>query len=65
MNDFDFTKIAGNFLDDLTSEVDSKSGTQLNIVEFINKELNLGVELYPQQITILKMFYGHSLNDVE
>lgn len=65
MNDFDFNKLAGSFLDDLTSEVDSKLGTQLNVVEFAQKELNLGVELYPQQITILKMFYGLPLTDEE
>lgn len=63
--EFNFGEFAGSFLDDVNQQIGGKIGTSLNVIEFAEQELNLGITLYPQQKTILKLFYGLELDIVE
>lgn len=59
--DFSFDDVMSSFFDDVNLQLDSKSGSNLNIIEFVDQELNLGIKLTDQQILILKCFYGLDL----
>jgi hypothetical protein len=65
VKEFSFDNIAQSFFDDVSLQLDSKSGSTLNVLEFVEQELNLGITLTPQQILILKGFYGLELTVAE
>lgn len=63
--DFNFDDLASTFFEDVNLQLESKSGSTLNVLEFVEQELNLGVKLTSQQILILKGFYGLELTVAE
>lgn len=65
VKEFSFENIAQTFFDDVSLQLDSKSGSTLNVLEFVEQELNLGITLTPQQVLILKAFYGLELTVAE
>jgi hypothetical protein len=56
------SNIYTEFAQSLLNALDSEVGPRLNIIEFIEKEVNLGIELTSQQLLILKLIYGIELS---
>ncbi len=63
--ELDFNNLFDNFLKDVTEKLDEDTGGDLNIIEFVYQELDLGIELTPQQTLVLKAAYGIPLTEEE
>lgn len=65
LKEFNFESITQSFFDDVSLAIDLKTGSNLNVLEFVEQELNLGINLTDQQVLILKSFYGLNLSIAE
>lgn len=66
---FDFFEqidsLVGGFAEEVSEAVDVDGAEKLTILEFIDKELDIGITLTDQQRTVLKSFYGLPLDPLE
>lgn len=63
--DFSSFNIFNDFSDSVEDLIDAQEGPTLDILEFIDQELDLGIELTFQQNLVLKCVYGLELNSKE
>lgn len=61
--DFSSFNIFNDFSDSVEDLIDAQDGPTLDILQFIDQELDLGIELTFQQNLILKCVYGLELTD--
>jgi intein/homing endonuclease len=65
MQKLDYNNLVQDFVADLKLSVEEDNPKLLNIIEFIDQEVDLGIDLTIQQSTILKAYYNIPLTDEE
>lgn len=60
-----FDNMFATLANNVASLIDGDTGSELNIIEFIKHEVNLGIDLTDQQKLVLKLVYGLPLSDQE
>jgi hypothetical protein len=61
----DFDNLFEGFVREVEEKIYDQASDQLTIIEFIEQEVNLGIDLTLQQKTILKAYYNLPLTDEE